>query len=58
MLDQNIKLLLLKYLELVGFDRSLYVTICLIGDSGIAQPPAPTIAGADMDTQFSRDAPG
>src|SRR5262245_45522700 len=29
----------------------------LIGDSGIAQPPAPPIARADMDTPFSRDAP-
>jgi hypothetical protein len=38
-------------IELVGFDRPLYVTICLIGDSGIAQP-APPIAGAAMDTQF------
>jgi hypothetical protein len=44
-------------IQLVGFDCPLYVKISLIGDSRIAQPPAPSIAGADMDAQFSRDAP-
>jgi hypothetical protein len=43
-------------IEFVGFDRALYVAIRLVGDSRMAQPPAPAIAGADMDAQFSGDA--
>ena len=44
-------------IEFIGFDRPLYLAIRLVGDSRIAQAPAPSIAGADMDAQFSRDAP-
>jgi hypothetical protein len=43
--------------EFVGFDGPFYVVIRLVGDSRISQPSAPPIARADMDTQFSGNAP-
>src|SRR5262249_2795162 len=45
-------------IEVIGFDGAFQLAMHLIGHGGIAQPPAPAIAGAAMDTQFSRDAPG
>jgi hypothetical protein len=45
-------------IELIGFNRALQLAIDLVGDGSIAQPPAPAIAGADMDTHLPRDAPG
>jgi hypothetical protein len=37
-------------IEFVGFDSPLQLAIHFIGQGGIAQPPAPAIAGTDMDT--------
>jgi hypothetical protein len=45
-------------IELIGFNRALQLAIGLVGDGSIAQPPAPAIAGADMDAHLPRDAPG
>jgi hypothetical protein len=36
-------------IELIRFNGALQLTIGLIGDGGIAQPPAPAIARAAMD---------
>src|SRR5438132_922116 len=44
--------------EVIRFNDAFQLAMHLIGHGGIAQPPAPPIARADMDTQFSRDAPG
>ena len=41
--------------ELISFDRACQLTVHLIGESGIAQPPAPAIAGAAMEPQLSGD---
>jgi hypothetical protein len=43
--------------EFIGFDRPVPLAADLIGEGGIAQPPTPPIAGADMDSQLSGDAP-
>ena len=43
--------------ELIGFDSACQLTVHLIGEGGIAQPPAPAIAGADMDTHLPGNAP-
>src|SRR5262249_45823177 len=43
--------------EVIGFHRPPQLAIHLIGQGGIAQPPAPAITRADMDTYFPRDAP-
>ena len=45
-------------IEVIRFDRALHLALHLIGQGRIAQPPAPPIAGPDMDTQLSGDAPG
>src|SRR5262249_14588060 len=42
--------------ELIGFDSACQLTVHLIGEGGIAQPPAPPIAGAAMEPQLSGDA--
>src|SRR5215470_3039842 len=46
-----------RVIELIRFDRPLQLAVHLIGQGGIAQPPAPAIARADMDSQFPGDAP-
>src|SRR5215831_799956 len=36
-------------IEIIRFDRTLQVAIHLVGQGSITQPPAPAIAGADMN---------
>src|SRR5262245_28121022 len=43
--------------EVIGFDRPVQLAANLIGEGGIAEPPTPAIAGADMDPQLSGNAP-
>jgi hypothetical protein len=43
-------------IEFIGFNGSLQLTLHLIGQGGIAQPPTPAIAGPDMDAHLSGDA--
>src|SRR5439155_15471186 len=43
--------------EVIGFDRPVQLAADLIGEGGIAEPPTPAIAGADMDPQLSGNAP-
>jgi hypothetical protein len=43
--------------EVIGFDGPVQLTTDLIGEGGIAEPPTPPIAGADMDPHLSGDAP-
>src|SRR5262245_44327009 len=38
--------------EVIGFDYPVQLTTDLIGEGGMAQPPTPPIAGADMDPQL------
>jgi len=38
--------------EVIGFDRPCQLAAHLIGQGGIAQLPAPAIAGTDMDAHF------
>ena len=45
-------------IEFIGFDGPLQVAIRLVGQGGVTQPPAPAIAGTDMDTQLPRNAMG
>src|SRR5687768_8280078 len=47
-----------RVIELIGFDRALHPALHLVGQGRIAQPPAPPIAGPDMDTHFPGNAPG
>ena len=44
-------------IEFICFDRALHLTLHLIGQGTIAQPPAPAIAGPDMDAYFPGNAP-
>ena len=44
-------------IEVIGFDRPVQLTTDLIGQSRIAQPPAPAVARADMDPQLPGNAP-
>src|SRR5262245_8819337 len=44
-------------IELIGFDRAFQLTLHLIRQRGIAQPPAPSITGADMHPHLASDAP-
>src|SRR5215510_6251142 len=44
--------------EGIGCDRAVQLPLPLIGQGRIAQPPAPAVAGPDMDTHCSGDAPG
>ena len=39
------------------FNGPCQLALHLIGQRGIPQPPAPPIAGADMDTHLPRDTP-
>ena len=43
--------------EVIRFHRPLQLAVHLIRQGGIAQPPAPAIAGPDMDAHFPGDAP-
>src|SRR4029450_6415975 len=43
-------------IEVIGFDRPCQLTTALVGQGRIAQPPAPAIAGADVDPQLSGNA--
>src|SRR5262249_12010146 len=43
--------------EVISFHRPLQLAVHLIRQSGIAQPPAPAIAGPDMDAHFPGDTP-
>src|SRR5215470_4839280 len=40
-------------IEVIGFDGAVQLTLHLIGQRSVAEPPAPAIAGPDMDTQLS-----
>jgi hypothetical protein len=44
-------------IQVVGFDRPLQLPLHLIGQGGVAEPPAPAIPRADMDSHLSGDAP-
>ena len=44
--------------EVIRFHRAFELALHLIGQCRIAEPPAPAVAGPDMDTQLSGDAPG
>src|ERR687887_1848618 len=44
-------------IQVVGFDRPLQLPLHLIGQGGVAEPPAPAITRADMDSQLPGDAP-
>jgi len=44
-------------IEVIRLDRPFHLTTDLIGQSGIAQPPTPPIAGADMDPQLFGNTP-
>ena len=35
-------------IEVIGFDRAFQSAVHLLGHGGIAQPPAPAVAGSDM----------
>ena len=43
-------------IEVIGFDCALSLALHLVGQGGIAQPPAPAVAGPDMHPQLSRNA--
>jgi hypothetical protein len=45
-------------IEVIRFDRACQLAVHLVGQGGIAQPPAPAIARVDTDTQFSGEAMG
>src|SRR4029434_10926832 len=38
-----------RVIEVIRFDRALQLALHLIRQGGIAQPPAPAVAGPDMD---------
>jgi hypothetical protein len=42
--------------EVIRFNRAFQLAVHLIGQGRIAQPPAPAVAGPDMDAQLSGDA--
>src|SRR4029434_7228947 len=43
--------------EVIRFNRPCQLAMHLIGQRGIAEPPAPAIAGTDVDAHFSGNAP-
>jgi hypothetical protein len=47
-----------RVVEVIGFHRPFQLARHLIGQGGIAQPPAPPIAVPDMHAHLSRNAPG
>ena len=42
--------------EVIGFDCPVQLTTDLIGEGGMAQPPAPAVASPDMAPQLSGNA--
>src|SRR5262249_37673996 len=44
--------------QLICFDGTFQLTLHFIGERRIAQPPAPSITGADMDPHLPRNTPG
>src|SRR5262252_6920662 len=44
-------------IEVIRFHSALQLTLHLIGERGIAEPPTPPITGPDMDPQLSGNAP-
>ena len=42
-------------IQFIGFDRAFQLAMPLVGHGRMAQPPAPTVARADMHAQLSRD---
>src|SRR5687767_11725766 len=44
-------------IEVIGFHDPFQLTLLLVGEGSIAQPPAPPIACADMDAQLSGNTP-
>jgi hypothetical protein len=47
-----------RVIEVIRLDRPIQLALHLVGQGRIAQPPAPLIAGPDMDSQFPSNAPG
>src|SRR5262245_47093062 len=43
-------------IEVIRFHGALHLPLHLVGQGGIAQPPAPTVAGPAMDAQLSGNA--
>src|SRR5262249_53971244 len=43
-------------IEVIRFHGALQLPLHLVGQGGIAQPPAPTVAGPAMDAQLSGNA--
>src|SRR6266478_3059442 len=43
--------------EVIRFNRACQLAMHLVRQRGIPQPPAPTIAGTDMDSHLPRDTP-
>src|SRR5215471_9736246 len=54
----GLPLLARSVVEVIRFDGPCQLTLHLIGQRRIAQPPAPPITGADMDPHLPRNAPG
>src|SRR5262249_28458200 len=50
-------LLARRVIELIRFNGPLQLAVHLIRERGIAQPPAPAVAGTDLDTHFPGNAP-
>src|SRR2546421_12232774 len=46
-----------RVIEVISFDRALQLALHLVGQGGIAQPPAPPIAGPDMHPYLSGKTP-
>src|SRR5262249_34965398 len=44
-------------IEIIGFHRPFQLAMHLVGQRGIAEPPAPAIARLDVDAHFSGNAP-
>jgi hypothetical protein len=54
----GLALLASRVIEVIGFDRACQLATHLVRQGGIAQPPAPAIAGPNVDAQLSGNAPG
>src|SRR5712691_13547999 len=54
----HLALLTSGVIELIRFHGALQLTLHLIRQRSIPQPPAPAIAGPDMDSHLPRNAPG
>src|SRR5207249_5943989 len=52
----RLPLLARRVIEGIGFDRAFQLTMHLIGQRGIPEPPAPAIACADMDPHLPGNA--